>query len=156
MRPPSPASAAPEERYLARWAVAWATGDAERCLAGHAATMAGEHTRYVQPLFHAARGERGLRTVGKLFALIPDLTAEIERWAVADGFAFVEFTLRGHLGGRPVAVRAVDRMTLDGEPLVERENYCDPLPVVLAVLVRPRVWPLLVRHRVRITPRPRR
>jgi hypothetical protein len=143
--PPSMAASA-EERYVARWREAWSHGDVEPCLNEHAAMIRDEQTMYIQPLFDAYVGERGMRRVfGRVFALIPDLTAELDHWLVAEGIAFIEFTLTGTLGGKPIRWRVVDRMRLDGEQLAGVETYYDPLPLLIALLTRPRAWPRTLR-----------
>jgi hypothetical protein len=151
-----PSSAgSPEERYVARWRESWSYGATKRCLDEHATTIFDEHTLYIQPLFDAVTGERGMRELFEgIFALIPDLHAELDHWAVNQGVALIEFTLTGTIGGKPIRVRGVDRMQLDGEKLVMRETYFDPLPLLLALLTRPRAWPRALRN-MRAHPLPR-
>ncbi len=152
--PPSP-TGCPEERYVARWREGWSYGASERCLDEHARTIFDKHTLYVQPLFDAVTGERGMRELFEgIFALIPDLRAELDHWAVNEGVALIEFTLTGTIGGKPIRVRGVDRMQLDGEKLVMRESYFDPLPLLIALLTRPRAWPRALLN-VRTHPLPR-
>jgi hypothetical protein len=132
----------PEERYVARWREGWAHGAVGPCLDEHANTIRDERTLYIQPLFDAVTGEQGMRKLFEgIFALSPDLRAELDHWVVDEGIAFIEFTLTGTLGGRPIRLRGVDRMQLDGEQLVMRESYFDPLPLLIALLTRPRAWP---------------
>jgi SnoaL-like domain len=132
----------PEERYVARFRHAWEHGAEGPCLDEHAATIRDERTLYVGPLFDAVTGEEGMRTMfGRVFAILPDLSAEIDHWVVDEGIAFIEFTLSATLGGKAIAWRVVDRMELDGEKLVMRESYYDPLPMLIALLTRPRAWP---------------
>jgi hypothetical protein len=73
----------------------------------------------------------------------------VERFALGAECAYIELTLRGTLGGRPVAWRACDRATLRDGLVVERESYFDPLPLLRAILTRPRAWPALARARRR-------
>ncbi len=154
-RAPSLAAEHPEERYVARWQQAWSYGRQEPCLTEHAATIRDEQTLYVQPLFDAVTGEEGMRAMfGRIFALIPDLRAELNHWAIDRDSAFIEFTLIGTLGGKQISWRAVDRMKLDGEKLVTRETYYDPLPMLIALLGRPRAWPRVLRVRTRPRLRP--
>ena len=87
-------------------------------------------------------------TFSRIFALIPHLRAELDHWSVEDGLAFIEFTLVGTLGGKELRWRAVDRMELDGDKLVLRETYFDPLTIFVAALTRPRAWPRLLRLRL--------
>jgi SnoaL-like domain len=155
-RDPSP-SGCPEERYVVRWREAWAHGSVKRCLDEHASTIRDEQTLYIQPLFDAVTGEQGMRAMFEgIFELIPDLRAEPEYWLAEDGIAFIEFTLTGTLAGRPISLRAVDRMLLDGEKLVMRESYYDPLPLLVALLTRPRAWPRALRLRMLPRLRPSR
>jgi len=145
----------PAERYVARWREGWSYGAGKRCLDEHARTIRDERTLYIQPLFDAVTGEQGMRKLFEgIFALIPDLRAEIDHWVVDEGIAFIEFTLTGTLGGRPIRLRGVDRMQLDGEQLVLRESYFDPLPLLIALLTRPRAWPRALRN-TRAHPLPR-
>jgi hypothetical protein len=136
----------PEERYVARWREAWSHGSVEPCLTEHATMIRDERTLYIQPLFDAYTGEQGMRRVfERVFALIPDLRAELDHWVVAEGIAFIEFTLIGTLGGKPIRWRVVDRMELEGERLAGVETYYDPLPFLIALLTRPRAWPRTLR-----------
>jgi hypothetical protein len=93
---------------------------------------------------HRAFRERFARP---LFGLIPDLRGEVERWAVGDDVAYVELTLRGTLGGRPIAWRTCDRITLRDGVAVERQAYFDPGPLVRAIVTRPRAWRPFLRLR---------
>lgn len=156
-RSPSPSAERPEERYVARWQQAWSHGREEPCLSEHAATIRDRETLYIQPLFDAVRGEEGMRAMfSRIFALVPDLRAELDNWTVGAGTAFIEFTLTGTLGGKPLSWRAVDRMALDGEKLVLRETYYDPLPVLVALITRPRAWLRVLGTRAVPRLRPRR
>ena len=58
---------------------------------------------------------------------------------------YIELTLRGTLGGHPIAWRVCDRTTLRDGLVIERESYFDPLPLLRAIHTRPRAWPALVR-----------
>jgi ketosteroid isomerase-like protein len=113
------------------------------------------HVRLIQPGMPMVVGRRAFRErfARPLFALIPDLHGQVERFAVGADCAYVELTLRGTLGGRPVAWRACDRATLRDGVVVEREGYFDPTPLLRAILTRPRAWPVLARTRTRQLPR---
>jgi hypothetical protein len=131
---------------VARWRQAWSHGAVDPCLNEHADTIRDQRTLYIQPLFDAVTGEEGMRRMfERVFDLIPDLSAELDHWAIDEGLAFIEFTLGGTLGGRPIRLRVVDRMQLDGEKLVLRETYYDPLGLMVALLTRPRAWPRALR-----------
>ena len=103
--------------------------------------------RLVQPQIPTAVGKRAFRELfaRPVFTLIPDLHAEVHEWAVRGDTAFVEFTLRGTLGGRPIEWRAVDRLSLRNGLMVERRSFFDPARLLVAVATRPRAWPSFVR-----------
>ena len=50
----------------------------------------------------------------------------------------IEIRLHGTLGGRPLAWTAVDRLVLRDGLIAERHSYFDPLPLLGALLKRPR------------------
>lgn len=108
------------------------------------------YIRLIQPQLPTLVGHRAFRErfAWPLFALIPDLHGQVERTAVGAGFAYIELTLRGTLGGRQIAWRVCDRTTLRDGLVVERESYFDPLPLLRAILTRPRAWPALARARM--------
>ena len=58
---------------------------------------------------------------------------------------FIEFTLHGTYGGKPIAWRAVDRFTFTNGLIAERLSFFDATPLALTLLRRPRGWPRLVR-----------
>src|SRR4051812_45007280 len=79
----------------------------------------------IQPLMPKAVGraqcEQGF---ARLFSLIPDLHATVTRWAAPDPYVvFIEFTLAGTFGARPIAWDAVDRFVLRDGLAAERVSY---------------------------------
>ena len=58
---------------------------------------------------------------------------------------FIEFTLSGTYGGKPIAWRAVDRFTFTEGLIAERVSFFDSVPLVLTLLRRPRGWGRLAR-----------
>ena len=103
-------------------------------------------TVLIQPIAPPARGPRALQELfGPLFKAVPDLHGELNRWSeTADG-VFIELTLRGHLGGRPLEWTVVDRIILADSLIRERRSYFDPTPLLKAVALRPRAsLPLLL------------
>ncbi|HEX7827022.1 MAG TPA: nuclear transport factor 2 family protein [Mycobacterium sp.] len=95
-------------------------------------------TVLLQPIARPARGPGALRKLfAPLFKAVPDLTGEVQHWGeTADG-VFIELTLRGHLGGRPVEWTVVDRITLVDGLIRERRSYFDPVPLMKAMALRP-------------------
>jgi hypothetical protein len=103
-------------------------------------------TILIQPIAPPAHGPGALQELfGPLFKAIPDLDGVVKRWGeTADG-VFIELTLRGHLGRKPVEWTVVDRIILEDGLIRERRSYFDPAPLSKAVLLRPRAsLPLLL------------
>lgn len=99
-----------------------------------------------QPLSPPLRGlDRAKAGFRRIFALLPDLHAEVDRWSAAGDTVYIEFRLIGTLGGRPVEWPAVDRFTLRDGMATERVSYFDPTPLVTALLTRPGAWPRFIR-----------
>ena len=100
----------------------------------------------IQPIAPDARGRGALRELfGPLFKAIPDLTGTLRRWGQTDDGVFIELTLRGHLGSRPVEWTVVDRIILEDGKIRERRSYFDPARLLKAVALRPRAsLPLLL------------
>ena len=110
-------------------------------VASHSALWADDIV-LIQPLMPKAVGraecEEGF---ARLFRLIPDLHATVHRWAAAGpGVVFIEFTLAGTFGGRPIAWNAVGRFVLRDGLAVERVSYFDSLPLAIEMALRPRGW----------------
>ena len=123
---------------------------ADRFIA-HFRELLDERVRLIQPQLATVVGRDAFaeRFVRPLFALIPDLRADVDRWAVNGEQAFIEITLRGTLGGRrPISWRACDRITVRDGVAVERETYCDPLPLIVATARTPSAWPRFIRFQI--------
>jgi len=101
----------------------------------------------VQPLAPRIRGlDEVRRQFGAIFAWLPDLRAEVDRWSSAGNVVFIEFRLRATIGGRPFEWPVIDRFLLRDDGLaVERVTYFDPLPLLAAAARRPSGWRQLWR-----------
>jgi ketosteroid isomerase-like protein len=154
----TPATLATEaaQAWILAFAEGWLTPASGDAFADHFQPWFDPQVRLRQPLLPTLVGHQAFREhfARPLFALIPDLDGQVERFAIAADGVYIELTLRGTLGGRPIAWRACDRATLRDGLVVERESYFDPTPLVRAILTRPRAWPALARARRR--PRPHR
>jgi hypothetical protein len=92
------------------------------------------------------RGKRACReSFQRLFALVPDLHADVHRFGHGKQVVFIEFTLSGTYGGKSIAWDAVDRFTFTNGLIAERVSYFDSAPLVVKLLGRPRGWERLVR-----------
>jgi len=99
-----------------------------------------------QPLMGRVVGHAACRQAfASLFRLIPDLHATVHRWGGDDAELFIEITLAGSFGGRPISWQATDRFLLRDGLIAQRRSYFDSAPLVLAMLRRPRGWPRLLR-----------
>jgi ketosteroid isomerase-like protein len=116
----------------------------------HFRDILSEDIRLIQPRLPVVSGKRGFEEqfVRPLFRLMPDLRADVEHWAVNGEEALIEITLRGTLGGREVAWRACDRITVRDGLAVERETYFDPAPLLKAIVRAPRAWPAFIRLQI--------
>jgi ketosteroid isomerase-like protein len=147
---PAAPGAAAARAWVAAFAEGWRAPASAEAFADHFEPWLAPHVRLLQPGLPALVGRPAFRErfARPLFALIPDLRGQVERAAVGADCAYVELTLRGTLGGRPVAWRACDRATLRDGAVVERESYFDPLPLLWALATRPRAWPAFARARL--------
>lgn len=135
------AAASPAARFAEVFTEGMKLGDAERFIA-HFEPYLAPDAQFHQPLAPTWHGREGFaRGFRGLFGLIPDLRGQVHGWVTEERTLFIEFTLSGTLGGRPISWRAVDRFSFDEAGLVcERINFFDPLPVIGALLTRPPAW----------------
>lgn len=98
--------------------------------------------KLVQPLAPPMRGlEEVRRGFATIFAWLPDLRAEVDRWSASGNVVFIEFRLRATIGGRAFEWPVVDRFVLREDGLaVERVTYFDPLRLLGAAATRPSGW----------------
>jgi len=100
----------------------------------------------IQPMMGTLRGKKACRAAfERLFQLVPDLHADVHSFAHNEKQVFIEFTLSGTYGAKPIAWRAVDRFTFTDGLIAERVSFFDSAPLVTTLLRRPRGWPRLVR-----------
>lgn len=129
--------------FVARFAAYWRDPDPARLNEVLTADVT-----LVQPLSPAVHGLEAARAeFRRLFALVPDLRAEVDRWGATSDGVLIEFRLRGTFGRRVVEWPAVDRFTLRGELASMRVSYFDPTPLLPHLLRSPRLaWRFWVRR----------
>jgi ketosteroid isomerase-like protein len=139
------------QAWVLSFAHGWLAPASADAFADHFQPWFHPHIRLRQPLLPTLVGHQAFRErfARPLFTLIPDLDGQVERFAIGADGVYIELTLRGTLGGRPIAWRVCDRARLRDGVVVERESYFDPLPLLGAILTRPRAWPVLARARRR-------
>jgi hypothetical protein len=142
--------AAAAEAWVGEFIEGWRAPQGPEPFAAHFERVLDPQVRMIQPQLPDLVGHEDFRSgfVAPLFALIPDLRGEVERWASRGDSIYVELTMRGTLGGRPAQFRVCDRITLRDGLAVERESYVDPVPLLAAVITRPRSWPRFLRSRM--------
>ena len=97
---------------------------------------------FIQPLEGVVRGhEEAAAFWQRLFTLIPDVHGEVLSWGVRDGIVYIELHMAGTLGGAPVEWVTLDRIRLEDGKVRQRIAYFNPLPLVRAVVTRPKAWP---------------
>ena len=136
------ATAAPAAaEFVERFSAAWADPSPERLL-----ELTHPDVVLIQPGMPRLEGtERARRGWARLFALWPDLRAEVDRWSATGDYVFIDFRLRATVGRRPFEWPAVDRVLLENGLVRERVSYFDPLPLMLESLKRPSKLPATVR-----------
>jgi len=128
-------------RFAERFTDTWRTPD----LAKHEALWS-EDIVLTQPMMGTVRGKQACRAAfQRLFALVPDLHADVHSVGHGTNQVFIEFTLSGTYGGKPIAWDAVDRFTFTDGLIAERVSYFDATPLVVKLVGRPRGWDRLAR-----------
>ncbi len=136
--------------FVAAFTEGWrAPRDADAFVA-HFRPWLAPDVRLIQPAMPTLVGREAFERdfARPLFALIPDLHAEVEQWAARNDTLYIEITLAGTLAGRAVSWRACDRITLRDGVAAERESYFDPAPLLAAVALHPTLWPRFLRIRL--------
>ena len=146
---PPPAQQHTAEEWVAGFAEGWRAPTSPEAFVEHFRRLLAPDVRLIQPQLPTVVGHEAFAEefVQPLFALIPDLHGEVERWAAREDGLFIELMLSGTLAGRPLSWRACDRLILRDGVAVERESYFDSLPLILAVASTPRAWPRYARLR---------
>jgi ketosteroid isomerase-like protein len=143
------AEASRAQEWVASFAEGWRARRGPNAFVAHFRQLLAEDVRLIQPRLPTIVGYADFerRFVRPLFALIPDLHGEVERWAAREDTLYIELALRGTLGRRELAWRACDRIVLRDGLAVERESYYDPTPLLAALARTPRSWPRFIRLR---------
>jgi ketosteroid isomerase-like protein len=154
------------EEWVGEFIEGWRAPKSPDAFADHFDAVLTDDVRMIQPQLPTMVGKTAFREgfVRPTFALIPDLHATVHDWAVrrseakprraaveapdsdeAGDVVFINFTLAGTLGGKPLSWPCIDRIVLRDGLACERRAYFDPTPLLRAVLTRPRAWPGFAR-----------
>ena len=139
------------EAWVAEFVAGWRDPVDADSFADHFDRVCTDDVRMIQPQLPPTVGKRAFRErfVRPTFELIPDLHAIVHDWTVAGDVIYIDFTLAGTLGGKPISWPCVDRVVLRDGLACERRAYFDPTPLLAAVATRPRSWPAFVRIQAR-------
>jgi hypothetical protein len=141
------APSAAAEEWVRGFAAGWRDPVSPEAFAEHFEPMLDPRIRLLQPQIPELVGLEAFRRgfVEPLFELIPDIHGTVRGWAADGDVIWIELELEGTLGGRPVTLESVDRITLRDGLAIERHAFLDPIPVLAAVATRPRAWPRFAR-----------
>jgi hypothetical protein len=140
------------EAWVAHFAEGWRAPTDPDSFAAHFERVLDPGIRLIQPQIPDLVGYRAFREgfVKPLFGLIEGMHGTVERWASEGDLIYIELTLRGRLGGKPVEFESCDRITLRDGVAIERKAHVDPIPLLAAIAVRPRAWPAFARYQLAI------
>jgi ketosteroid isomerase-like protein len=135
------------QEWVARFAAGWAEPADADSFCDHFDGLLDDEIRLIQPQLPTTVGKRAFRErfARPLFELLDQVRGTVENWAGSGDVVFIELTIRGRLGSRPVELRTVDKITLRDGVAVERVASFDPLPLLGAVALTPRAWPRFAR-----------
>jgi ketosteroid isomerase-like protein len=136
-------AAAPD--FVRRFQETWAAPTPERLN-----QLVHADIEFIQPMQPAVHGHAEAAAFWRhLLSMIPDLTGEVVSWAARGGTVFIELRMRGTLGGEPVEWVTLDRIHLEDGKVRQRIAYFDPLPLIRAIVVRPRALGAWLRANAR-------
>lgn len=151
MSPATTTSTEPAQEAAQRWVEAFAEGwraptDADS-FCDHFDPWLSDDVRMVQPQLPTLVGKADFRErfARPLFELLGDIRGTVGSWAASGDVVFIELTIRGRIGGRAVALRTIDKITLRDGLVTERIASLDPTPLLAAVARSPRAWPRFAR-----------
>jgi ketosteroid isomerase-like protein len=141
----TPEQAEAAETWVAVFAEGWANAVDTDTFCDHFDPWLEDDVRMVQPSLRPTVGRRAFREqfARPLFTLVPDLHGTVVGWAASGDLVYIELRLEGTVGRRPFTMHTCDRIKLRDGKAVERIAYLDPAPLLKAVGVSPRTWPVI-------------
>jgi hypothetical protein len=135
------AAAGDPARFVDQFAQGWALPKPDAFFEYFAPLIAVDAT-FRQPLFPTAVGPDGFRrTFRPLFQLIPDLLANVQRWAAREDVVFIESTFVGTVDRTPMEFDVCDRFVLRDGIIAGRISYSDPMGIFRSISRHPTTWP---------------
>jgi SnoaL-like domain len=151
MLPPPATAAGTASEWVEAFADGWRAPTDADSFCHHFEPYLSDSIRLVQPQLPEVVGKAAFRErfARPLFELLSEIRGEVGAWAstpTADGeVVLIELTIRARVGGRPVTLHTVDKITLRDGLAVERIAILDPLELLGAVALSPRAWPRFAR-----------
>jgi steroid delta-isomerase-like uncharacterized protein len=131
--------------FVKRFELAWARSNADALV-----ELLADDVVLKQPSMPDIVGKEAAREAfSRIFRAFPGLKVEVHRWAADGDLVFIEFTLTGEFGGRPISWPAVDRFFMRDGLVAERVNYADGGRLFAEILKRPRGWRRLLASGLR-------
>jgi ketosteroid isomerase-like protein len=122
--------------FVRRFEEAWSKSNADAII-----DVLAEDVVLRQPLMPEIVGRAAAHEAfTRLFRSFPGLTATVHGWAASGDVVYIDFTLHGEVGGRPLSWPAIDRFVVRDGLAAERVSYFDGSRLVLEILKRPRAW----------------
>lgn len=126
-----------------RFNEAWASPDVDRFV-----SLLAEDVVLRQPVTPKVVGRAAARDeFTRLLRWLPDIHGVVDHWSASGANLLVAWHLCFSIAGKKLAIPIVDRIVVRDGLIAEREAYFDPLPLLLAVLLRPHAWPAYLRYR---------
>jgi len=120
--------------FVRRFSEAWSAPAVERLNA-----LLHEDVRLIQPMESEVNGLEAAGEMWRnLLSMIPDISGEVLSWAGRGDIVLIEFRMGGTFGGRRLEWVTADRIRLENGKVRERIAYFDPLPLIGAIVTRPR------------------
>jgi len=126
-----------------RFIEAWTAPDVDRFI-----SLLAEDVVLRQPVTPKVVGRAAARDeFTRLLRWLPDIHGVVDHWSASGANLLIAWRLCFSIAGKALAIPIVDRIVVRDGLIAEREAYFDPLPLLLAVLLRPNAWPAYLRYR---------
>src|SRR5262245_39704354 len=126
-----------EEEFAERFAEVWKHPSVEELVAllHPAVTLYQPHL----PVMHGRAAAR--EEFQRLLQWLPGFHGDVERYRGSQGVVFIEWRMLFPIGNEGITIPAVDRFVIEDGLAIERAVYFNQLPLVMAILSHPGVWP---------------
>ncbi len=132
-----------EQEFAERFAKVWKQPSVEQLVA-----LLHPDVVLYQPHLPVMHGRAAAREeFQRLLHWLPGFYGEVKRFRGSEDVVFIEWQMVFPIGRKGVSIGAVDRFILQDGLGIERAVYFNQLPLLVAVLAHPRVWPGFWKYR---------